>query len=245
MRRAFLLFSLLISAACSNSPVSKALGAEKPREQFEFVLHDTVAMSDVEEIKIALDRADGPILDFLAVNDVPTVTIEVWNDEEPYQQTMEQTFGSRAPGSRGYVYGPETVPILLTGQPGDQSNAVHEFVHAVTLHMNPGFGNNPRWVWEAVAQYLAGEVPSPKAARHFENGNCPTLETLSSPFDRGGKIYESGYLLGDFIVQLGGQAALNELIFNEGDISTTLSLSEAEFEAGWCEFARSYFRANK
>lgn len=225
--------------------MSKPLGAEKPREQFEFVLYDTVTMSDVEEIKIALDRAESPILDFLAVNDMPTVTIEIWKDEEAYQQAMEEVFGSRAPGSRGYVYGPETVRILLTGQQGDQSNAVHEFVHAVTLNMNPDFGNNPRWLWEAVAQYLAGEVPSQMAARHFENGKCPTLETLSSPFDRGGTIYDSGYLLGDSIVQRGGQAALNELIFNGGDISNTLSLSEGQFEAGWCAFARSYFRANE
>ena len=31
--------------------------------------------------------------------------------------------------------------------------AVHEFAHGVSLHVNPRFGNNPRWLWEAVAIY--------------------------------------------------------------------------------------------
>jgi hypothetical protein len=30
-------------------------------------------------------------------------------------------------------------------------------VHAVSLGVNPRFGNNPRWLWESVALYQNGE----------------------------------------------------------------------------------------
>jgi hypothetical protein len=27
------------------------------------------------------------------------------------------------------------------------SGIVHEFAHCVSLHVNPGIANNPRWLW--------------------------------------------------------------------------------------------------
>ena len=34
-------------------------------------------------------------------------------------------------------------------------NTKHEFAHCVSLKINPAIGNNPRWLWQAVALYEA------------------------------------------------------------------------------------------
>jgi len=41
-------------------------------------------------------------------------------------------------------------------------NVVHGFCHAVSLYVSPTFGNNPRWLWEAVALYENAEFVDPR-----------------------------------------------------------------------------------
>ncbi|WP_282073328.1 hypothetical protein, partial [Janibacter hoylei] len=77
--------------------------------------------------------------------------------------------------------------------------AVHEFVHVATLNLEPDFGNNPRWLWEAVALYLANEFVDPRSTEIMQDQKCPSLQQLDAPFDNGGAIYEAGYLLIQFI----------------------------------------------
>lgn len=47
-----------------------------------------------------------------------------------------------------------------------------------------------------------------------------------------------GYLLGEFVVARGGQAALVQLIRTSGDTGVVLGLSAPAFEAAWYAFVR-------
>lgn len=236
-----------MSAFCALMFVSAIGLGEKVFAQsevgFEFILHNDLSDRDVAHLHVALHDSRSTVLAALGLSDMPPVTVQVWRDKVNYQDAMEQTLGMRAPGSRGYVTGPSEIRLLYHQMLSAQREAVHEFVHAATLALNPGFGNNPRWLWEAVAQYLAGEFVDPSTASQFQGGKCPSLETLNSPFDSGGAIYRSGYLLGEFITASWSAAKLRQLISANGDIETILGITENDFETRWCGFVQSkYFK---
>ena len=39
---------------------------------------------------------------------------------------------------------------------------VHEFAHCASMRVNPAIANNPRWLWETVALYEAGQIVDPR-----------------------------------------------------------------------------------
>ena len=61
------------------------------------------------------------------------------------------------------------------------------------------------------------------------------------PFSR--RIYEVGYLLGEFIVSRGGQAGLVELIRTNGNTTGVLGLTSRQFEVAWYAFVRDRYLA--
>ncbi|MEM7664810.1 MAG: hypothetical protein AAF250_03060 [Pseudomonadota bacterium] len=178
----------------------------------------------------------------LGIPDPTPITVEYWQDPEAYQTAMEDTLGMRAPGSRGYVTGPDNVRILIVGQPDASREAVHELIHALTLQLNPDFGNNPRWLWESVAQYYAGERRDLAVLEGAFAKGCPTIETLNSPFDQGGTIYSVGYSIGEFVESKWGPKALPDLVVTNGDTDLTLGISLDEFHRQWCESAEQGIR---
>lgn len=208
---------------------------------FEFTLHNDLLENDVAHLQAALSENRPIVLAALGLEEMPLVIVQVWRDETAYQDAMEQTLGMRAPGSRGYVTGDREIRLLFHRRLSAQREAVHEFVHAATLNLNPEFGNNPRWLWEAAAQYLAGEFIDPRTTEQFSGDQCPSLETLNSPFDRGGSIYRSGYLLGEFISSQWGAESLPALIIANGDVEAVLKITESEFQIQWCGFVQNKY----
>lgn len=235
-----LLLNLCIALAFVGGSAAGAQNATA--RYFTFVLEDDMTHEDYAHIEKALFENRESVLTALGLNDMPKVTVRLWRDNEHYQDVMEATFGSRAPGSRGYIVSDHEMRILLTGAVSEAREAVHEFVHAATLRLNPDFGNNPRWLWEAVAIYTAGETPRPETLFLFQNNKCPSLGQLSQPFNNGGSIYDVGYYLIDYIVNTWRHDAVIGLIKSNGDVSATLSLSESAFEKGWCSFVRSNYK---
>lgn len=231
-------FSVLMFVFVIGFAIKTAAQADSA---FNFILHNDLSDSDVAHIQVALKESRPKILAALGLVQMPSVTVQVWRDETQYQDVMEQTLGMRAPGSRGYVRSDSEIRLLFRKRLSAQREAVHEFVHAATLKLNPEFGNNPRWLWEAVAQYLAGEFVDPRTSEQFRGGQCPSLETLNSPFDRGGSIYRSGYLLGEFITKKWGAASLRQMVGANGDVETILGITENEFENRWCDFVQDKY----
>lgn len=204
------------------------------KENFDFVLHDGLEMRDVAHLRAALKKGRAEVVDAFEVATFGNVKVQIWRDDNNYQDAMEAALGSRAPGSRGYVFGPGEVRLLYHTRLSAGREAVHELVHAVTLHINESFGNNPRWLWEAVPLYFAAEFVEPATTGLFKEGGCPTLQQINAPFNAGGSIYSVGYLLTDFIIQTWGMRHLMQLITANGDIEKILDVSVQDFEQRWC-----------
>lgn len=212
-------------------------------DAFVFIVHDGLELSEVAHIEEALEQNYERVLHAFDLNEMPQITVQIWKDEEAYQAAMEEAFGSRAPGSRGYAYGDRELRLLYHEMPSAQQEAVHEFVHNVSLNVNPSIGNNPRWLWEAVAIYYSGQVVAPTESRAFSAGQCPSPDALNSPFDRGGVIYDSGYTLMEFVAQGWSEAAIIELVHTNADTRLVLGLEPETFVSQWCAYVQgAYFQ---
>src|SRR5215218_2700536 len=141
--------------------------------------------------------------------------------------------------SAGYVFHDNEVRVLVTS--ATPVNAVHEFCHIVSLHVNASFGNNPRWLWETVALYENGERLDPQSLAYLREGAFPTLVQLDADFDTNRMIYEVGYLLGEFIVRRWGQDALRRLIVANGALESVLGLDASAFEREWQAYVRRVY----
>ena len=177
-----------------------------------------------------LEAEYSRILGNLGVSSHPVVTVRIWQDAASYYNELTRYFGTRYQAG-GYITGPTELRLLAGGNL--DTDVVHEFVHAVSLNVNPRFGNNPRWLWEAVALYENGEFVHPRLIESVARGNFPTLQQLNADVNTDTQIYQLGYMLGEFIVSRWGRPALIRLIETNADLPGVLGVSAAEFEAAW------------
>jgi hypothetical protein len=109
----------------------------------------------------------------------------------------------------------------------------------VTLVANPSFANNPRWLWEAVALYEAGQVVDPRGLAYMTSLQPPALADMNSFADL--RIYDVGGLIGAFVVDTWGQEALARLVRANGNASAVLGVDEATFVSRFLAYARSRY----
>jgi len=123
-------------------------------------------------------------------------------------------------------------------------NATHEMSHAISLHVNPTFGNRPRWLWESVALYENGELVDPRSISYLAQGRFPTLSELDADPNASRQVYEVGYLIAEFVVARAGRDGLLRLIRANGDVTVIGLRDPAAFESEWSPFVRArYFAA--
>ncbi len=204
--------------------------------------HFTVFAGTTPEptLRAAADRLEAEyprILRELNLASVPLITVRIWHDETTYFNELTRYFGVRYPAA-GYITGPTELRVLDV--PQLSVNVVHEFVHAASLAVNAQFGNNPRWLWEAVALYENGELVHPRTLGYLASG-FPTLQQLNVDVNSGTQIYQLGYLLGEFIVSRYGRASYLRLIQTNADIAGVLGISTADFEAAWQSYVRQRY----
>jgi hypothetical protein len=116
---------------------------------------------------------------------------------------------------------------------------VHEFAHCASMAANPAIANNPRWLWESVALYEAGQVVDPRTLPYVTSGTPPTLAELSRIEDT--RIYDVGGLIGEFVVVTWGRQALRDLVRRGGALQAVLGVDEATFTARWFAYARERY----
>jgi hypothetical protein len=234
----------LALAACggggSSQPAAPGPAAETltvRRESPRFQVHAgqaTAAVVDAVADRLEAERAR--ILSDLRVSDVPQVRVRIWQDQVTWNAEIERYFGRRLT-TAGYITGPGEMRLLAVDPVA--VNATHELAHIVTLHVNPGFANNPRWLWEATALYTNGERVDPRTLPYMTGGRPPTLATLNSDISASTQVYEVGYTLAEFVVATYGRDALLQLIRTNGDLAAVLGLTAAEFERDWYAFVRA------
>jgi len=119
------------------------------------------------------------------------------------------------------------------------TNLVHEFAHCVSWHMNSTIGNNPRWLWESVAIFEAGQFVDPHNIPYLVNQDPPTISELNSMSNT--YVYDVGFLIGEYITETWDYVHLQELINNNGNLQATLGMTSTEFQSAWFQFVKDKY----
>lgn len=214
--------------------VPRPITLREESERFQFYF-DGLSGSALQPIVESLEENYGRIVGDLGLASMPVVRVKVWRSRAGFYDEMEGLLGVRYSGSDGYVYGAEELHIMLVSDA--PTNAVHEFAHVASLNLNPTLANNPRWLWEAVALYEAGQFVHPARLSYMAAGDYPSIQELDSDFGTGGdRVYAVGYLLAEYVVDNWGMEALRALIEANGDTRTALETDLEAFEGGWHEW---------
>ena len=178
----------------------------------------------------------------LGVAGTMRVTVTLYADRAALQEAVRPVVGTLPSFASGLVTGPDQIHILspnLGNYNRGVTSIVHEFAHTVALRVNPTFANNPRWLWESVALYEAGQLVDPRGLSYMASGQAPTLDQLSAIEDT--RIYDLGYIIAEFIVATWGEGTLVQLVQRNGDLPQTLGLSPDEFRTRWLTFVRDRY----
>lgn len=236
---------LVLPVACgARTPTSPApTAAEHPAARMTTahfrILADRTGTETVAAVSDALELAWPRITSDLRVTGLPATSVWIWADASSFYADMQAKAGRVFQGATGWV--PDAHSVSVLGRPGISANvvaraAVHEFAHVVSIGVNPTIGNRPRWLWETVALYESQEFVDPRTVDYMRSGQYPPLAELDSPYEVSGRIYQVGYVLGEYVVQKWGLDGLVRLIQHNGDLEAALSVTTAAFETGWHGF---------
>ncbi len=237
------LIGALVLPCCEDRPSAPTTNAGEVlvlrlQTQHFRLFGDRVTDAVLRDVADNLEANFTRVLADLSVSSVQPVSVKVWQDQGSWNAAVQAFFG-RSLNPAGYVTGPNELRVLDGTHVA--RNAVHEFCHTVSLHVNPNFGNNPRWLWESVALYENSELVDPRTLSYMVNGNPPTLEQLNSDVSASRQVYEVGYLIGEFVAVRFGQPTLVQLIRANGDTATVLGMSPQSFETAWYAFVRERY----
>lgn len=140
------------------------------------------------------------------------------------------------------------------GESDNKKVAVHEFAHTVTLKLlldneaqpidsknfDKKFSTFPTWLWEAISVYEAKQFVDPKTLPYLNSGQYPSISELNNRL-KGGKIYNCGYTIIEYILSKYGQDIFINLIKNYGDLKMTFNVTDEQFCKDWYEFVKEKY----
>ena len=238
---------LVVALACGSSGTPMGPEAALPAFSTHSSDHFTVRYTALDTATVAdtattLDGHSARITGDLGVTSQPRVTVTLHGDRASLQEAVRPTVGTLPSFASGLVTGPDSIHILSPNLIGQWPYAtavtalVHEFAHCVSLTLNPSFGNRPRWLWESVALYEAGQRTDVRSLPLVVANRPPAIAELNALDNL--LIYDVGHSLADFIVTGFGQQSLRDLIRTNGNTQSVLGLSEEQFLVRWLAFAR-------
>lgn len=207
------------------------------------VLAERAPADLLDVVSAQLEANYARVTSDLQVQDLATTSVWVWQDSDSFYADM----GTRGPvyyGATGYVPNRRTVSILATpaARPTEVArSAVHEFAHIVSMAVNASIANNPRWLWETVAQYESGSFVDPTTIDYMRTGRYPSIADLDAAWNVSGEVYQVGYVLGEYLVARWGQDGLVRLIRLNGDVPAALGVGIGELESGWRGFLHEQY----
>jgi hypothetical protein len=246
-----LLLASLLPACGGGSPPSGPTPTATPPPAFQtqqsanFTFRYTaIDASTVAQTAARVEAEHARVTRDLGVTGMGRVTITLYPDQAALRAGVAPFVGVIPSFATGLVTGPYDVHIVSpNAQPGSYDTVivhiVHEFAHGVSLVANPGFANNPRWLWEAVALYEARQFVDPRGLGYLTSLQPPTLAQLSDISDV--RIYDVGALIGEFVVETWGQEALVRLVRTNGDLAAVLGIDDATFVSRWMAYVRSRY----
>jgi hypothetical protein len=240
---AALLVWLALMAACKEPGAAETAELHLSLQSAHFTFFtDRASPAEMQAIRDTLEQRYPRIVADLGAEHMPVVRVCVWSSANAFTDEMRRNLGTVVAGASGYVNGAAEIQLLAAGNATE--TAAHEFAHIVSLNVNATIGNNPRWLWEAVAVYETPSFVDPAGLDSMRAGRFPTIAELDQPYGGNDLIYQVGYILGEYIVHAWGREGLVALIRANGDIVRVLGLPVAAFEAGWHAWIRArYFSA--
>ena len=207
--------------------------------------HFTFEYTAVDQASIAqtASRVEGEysrILADLQVATMPLVRITLYTDHAAMVAATQATVGFVPATARGLITSIDHIHMMSPNLPewGNYDSLVrdivHEFAHCVSMAVNAAIPNNPRWLWESVAVYESGQFVAPQTLSYMTAHAPPSLASLTTIGEP--RIYEIGYVVGEFVVSRWGQSGLRSLVLSGGNTQASLGLSQAEFESQWFQF---------
>jgi len=190
---------------------------------------------NIKEIADSVENNYTRIITNLQSQELPIVSIYYYTDTENFRKAMN--FDPKVPAWVNGITHPDSAIYMLSPNVPTEDyqtmirNTIHEFVHCVSGHINPTITNKPRWLWEAVAIYESNQTSDPRRLSYLVNQKPPTLNELndlSKPY-----VYEVGYFIAEYLVEIKGNDVLNTLIKNNGNIQQTLNMDDEEFIKQW------------
>lgn len=220
------------------------------KENFIYVVHDDVPEGLVVDIDSNLQNSRRQLLEDFKLDGMPEVLVRIWDSETTFLAEQEKAIGKRFPGSFGYVLprkgAASSEMRLLNKNQNIADTALHEYVHLITLEINPKFANNPRYLWEAIAIYKSEDSWKYAEQPDMIRSRFEALAQLLFTKGDTGAVYELGYTIGQYIAETWGEEAFIELIESNGDFSGLTDKPIDEIFQDWKEFVEAtYFSSSQ
>lgn len=215
---------------------------------FVYVVYDELPKSLIFIIDANLQNHRQQLLKDFKLDAMPKVVVRIWDDETTFLAEQEKAIGKKFPGSFGYVLptkgGATSEMGLVNNHQNISGTAIHEFVHLITLEINPNFSNNPKWLWEAIAIYKSESswkyAKQPDMIRSRFNAFANSLFTSQDT----AAVYALGYTIGEYIDETWGGDAFIELIKSNGDFACLTDKPIDEIFQDWKKFVEATYFSN-
>jgi hypothetical protein len=193
-----------------------------------FTLRYTPADSTTaDSIAAGFEKNYTRILADLKLTSIPTVTVRIYPDLPSFHKGIN--FPDAPNQVLATAFGKDDIRMVSPHNAGPEAwmlayAAPHEFTHCV--HLNIDYApNNPRWLWESLAQYEAQWFFNPNDLDFIKKKEYPKLSDLNN-----GLEYMLGYTIIEAIHALWGQDAILQLIKHRGNPQNALNLNQQTFE---------------
>lgn len=202
------------------------LPLRKSTEHFRF-MYSAIDSISVDTIAIDMEKNYKRILNDFKLKNIPTVNVRIYPGLESFHKGIN--FPNAPDQVLATAFGKDDIRMVSPNNPGPESwmlayAAPHEFTHCV--HLNIDYSpNNPRWLWEGIAQYEARWFFDPKELGIIGEKEFPALTDLSN-----GMEYMLGFVVIEAIKELWGFDTVISLIKTRGDVQKVLHIDDKLFE---------------
>lgn len=209
------------------------------------IFYTKIDDKNIKEIADSVENNYTRIITNLQSQELPIVSIYLYADSASFREGVKNWVRNPPVFMQGITLGDSAIHMVSPDAPhsdGYQTTIryiIHEFAHCVSRHINKTIVNKPRWLWESIAIYEAKQTSDPHQLSYLVNQKPPTLSelnVLAKPY-----VYEVGYFIAEYLVEIKGNDVLNTLIKNNGNIQQTLNMDDEEFIKQWFAFVKKKY----
>jgi hypothetical protein len=239
MKTMKLIITTLLIICCTN------LEAQIYKTNHFKIVYTKLDDKNIKEIADSVENNYTRIITNLQSQELPIVSVHFYPDSASFREGVKYWVRNPPVFMQGITLGDSAIHMISPDAPnwdGYQTMIryiIHEFAHCVSRHINKTIVNKPRWLWESIAIYESNQTSDPRHLSYLINQKPPTLKELndlSKPY-----VYEVGYFIAEYLVEIKGNDVLNTLIKNNGNIQQTLNMDDEEFIKQWFAFVKKKY----